>query len=205
MRREILPRGNIFRLRRPSREVEAGRCGKTGARRIRHPARRFRISRRISASNTRWRNRACRGRGGVRWNIRRAASWWNVLLTSLRRRPGRIPWRSGLLIGGDRKIPDFDAAKEPPLDTARLKGVLQLAAEKAGWGKPLPKGTRPRDCGFYSFDSYTAAVAEVSVKNGSRETGAAGVRGGLRAAHQSGGHPGASRKRRDLRIVGGFV
>ena len=70
------------------------------------------------------------------------------------------------LIGGDRKIPRFDEEKEPPLDTARLKGVLQLAAEKAGWGKPLPKGQGRGIAAFYSFNSYTAAVAEVSVKNG---------------------------------------
>jgi isoquinoline 1-oxidoreductase subunit beta len=70
------------------------------------------------------------------------------------------------LIGGDRKIPLFDEEKEPPLDTARLKGVLQLAAEKAGWGKPLAKGQGRGIAAFYSFDSYTAAVAEVSVKNG---------------------------------------
>jgi isoquinoline 1-oxidoreductase subunit beta len=70
------------------------------------------------------------------------------------------------LIGGDRRIPLFDAEKEPPLDTARLKGVLQLAADKAGWGKPLPKGQGRGIAAFYSFDSYTAAVAEVSVKNG---------------------------------------
>ena len=70
------------------------------------------------------------------------------------------------LIGGDRKIPLFDGEKEPPLDTARLKGVLQLAAEKAGWGKQLPKGQGRGIAAFYSFDSYTAAVAEVSVKNG---------------------------------------
>jgi isoquinoline 1-oxidoreductase subunit beta len=69
------------------------------------------------------------------------------------------------LIGADRKIPLFDSEKEPPLDTARLKGVLQLAAEKAGWGKPLPKGQGRGIAAFYSFDSYTAAVAEVSVKN----------------------------------------
>ncbi len=70
------------------------------------------------------------------------------------------------LIGGDRKIPLFDAEKEPPLDTARLKGVLELAAEKAGWGKPLPEGQGRGIAAFYSFDSYTAAVAEISVKNG---------------------------------------
>jgi isoquinoline 1-oxidoreductase beta subunit len=70
------------------------------------------------------------------------------------------------LIGGDRKIPQFGEDKQPPLDTARLKGVLQLAAEKAGWGKPLPKGQSRGIATFYSFNSYTAAVAEVSVKNG---------------------------------------
>ena len=71
------------------------------------------------------------------------------------------------LIGGDRKIPQFGERPEaPPLDTARLKGVLQLAAEKAGWGKPLPKGQGRGIATFYSFNSYTAAVAEVSVKDG---------------------------------------
>ena len=68
------------------------------------------------------------------------------------------------LIGDDRKIPDFTNPKEnKPLDTARLKGVLQLAAEKAGWGKPLPKGVARGIAGYFSFESYTAAVAEVSV------------------------------------------
>jgi len=71
------------------------------------------------------------------------------------------------LIGGDRKIPRFgEGPDSPPLDTARLKGVLQLAAEKAGWGKPLPKGQGRGIATFYSFNSYTAAVAEASVQNG---------------------------------------
>src|SRR5206468_5791412 len=71
------------------------------------------------------------------------------------------------MIGDDRKIPDFTNPKEnKPLDTARLKGVLRLAAEKAGWGKPLPKGVGRGIAGYYSFESYTAAVAEVSVEKG---------------------------------------
>jgi len=70
-------------------------------------------------------------------------------------------------IGGDRKIPDFTDPKEgKPLDTARLKGVLKLASEKAGWGSPLPKGVARGIAGYYSFNTYTAAVAEVSVKDG---------------------------------------
>ena len=72
------------------------------------------------------------------------------------------------LIGDDRKIPDFTNPKEgKPLDTARLKGVLKLAAEKAKWGSPLPNGVARGIAGYFSFDTYTAAVAEVSLKNGS--------------------------------------
>ena len=71
------------------------------------------------------------------------------------------------MIGNDRKIPDFTNPKEgKPLDTARLKGVLKLAAEKAEWGKPLPAGISRGIAGYYSFESYTAGVAEVSVKDG---------------------------------------
>jgi isoquinoline 1-oxidoreductase beta subunit len=70
------------------------------------------------------------------------------------------------LIGGDRKIPDFTNPKEgKPLDTARLKNVLKLAAEKGGWGKPLPQGVGRGIAAYFSFESYTAAVAEVSVKD----------------------------------------
>jgi isoquinoline 1-oxidoreductase beta subunit len=66
------------------------------------------------------------------------------------------------LIGDPRKIPQFGEGPDyPPLDTARLKGVLQLAAEKAGWGKPLPKGEGRGIAAFYSFHSYVGAVAEV--------------------------------------------
>src|SRR6267143_23655 len=71
------------------------------------------------------------------------------------------------LIGDDRKIPDFgDPKQAKPLDTARLKGVLRLAAEKADWGKPLPKGVFRGIAGYYSFESYTAAVVEASVNAG---------------------------------------
>jgi isoquinoline 1-oxidoreductase subunit beta len=71
------------------------------------------------------------------------------------------------LIGDDRKIPDFTNPKQgKPLDTARQKAVLKLAAEKAGWGKPLPKGVARGIAGYFSFESYTAAVAEVSVNDG---------------------------------------
>jgi isoquinoline 1-oxidoreductase beta subunit len=70
------------------------------------------------------------------------------------------------LIGEARKIPNFESPTGDAMDTARLKGVLQLAATKAGWGKPLPKGAGRGVAAYFSFNSYTAAVAEVAVKNG---------------------------------------
>lgn len=45
----------------------------------------------------------------------------------------------------------------------RHAGVLKLAAEKAGWGKKLPKGIFQGIAVHESFSSYVAQVAEVSV------------------------------------------
>ncbi len=45
----------------------------------------------------------------------------------------------------------------------RHLGVLNLAAQKAGWGKPLPKGRGRGIAVHESFNSFVAQVAEVSV------------------------------------------
>jgi isoquinoline 1-oxidoreductase beta subunit len=42
--------------------------------------------------------------------------------------------------------------------------VLELAAEKAGWGAPLPKGRGRGIAVHESFDSFVAQVAEVTVQ-----------------------------------------
>jgi isoquinoline 1-oxidoreductase beta subunit len=42
--------------------------------------------------------------------------------------------------------------------------VLNAAADKAGWGKPLPAGVHRGIAQFKGYGSYVAAVAEVSVK-----------------------------------------
>ncbi len=47
----------------------------------------------------------------------------------------------------------------------RHKGVLEMAAEKAEWGKPLPKGWGRGIAVHESFGSYVAYVAEVSVES----------------------------------------
>jgi len=86
----------------------------------------------------------------------------------LARAAGQDPLEFRLkLIGEARRIPQFGEGREDyhPLDTSRLKGVLRLAAEKAGWDKPLPKGQGRGIAAFYSFLSYVAAVAEVSARS----------------------------------------
>jgi len=63
------------------------------------------------------------------------------------------------------------AAKQDPvayrralLDKApRAKAVLERAAEKAGWGKPLPKGVGRGVSVQFVFGTYMAQVAEVEV------------------------------------------
>lgn len=79
---------------------------------------------------------------------------------------GQDPYEFRLkLIGDPRKLPQFTGGPDdPPLNTARLKAVMQLAAEKARWDKPLPDGEGRGIAAFFSFDTYTAAVAEVSLK-----------------------------------------
>ncbi|HVE58090.1 MAG TPA: xanthine dehydrogenase family protein molybdopterin-binding subunit [Pyrinomonadaceae bacterium] len=63
------------------------------------------------------------------------------------------------------------AAKKDPYEFRRSllekhprhKGALELAATKAGWGKPLAKGVFQGIAVHESFGSYVAQVAEVSV------------------------------------------
>jgi len=64
------------------------------------------------------------------------------------------------------------AAKADPLEyrrallpaDARERKALDLAADKFGWGKPLPKGHAAGLAVHASFESYVAQIAEVSVE-----------------------------------------
>jgi CO/xanthine dehydrogenase Mo-binding subunit len=49
--------------------------------------------------------------------------------------------------------------------TARIRGVLNLAAEKAGWGKPLAPGHYQGIASFGCFNTYMAEVVEISMEN----------------------------------------
>jgi isoquinoline 1-oxidoreductase subunit beta len=56
-----------------------------------------------------------------------------------------------------------DNESDAPVNTERLLAVLNLAAEKSGWGKKLPPGSGRGIAGLYGFGSYVAHVAEVTV------------------------------------------
>jgi isoquinoline 1-oxidoreductase subunit beta len=50
-----------------------------------------------------------------------------------------------------------------PVDTSRLRRVVETAAREAKWGRALPKGRGLGIAAHYSFVTYVAAVVEVAV------------------------------------------
>lgn len=78
------------------------------------------------------------------------------------------------LLGPDRKIDpnslndSWNYGESPeryPIDTARIRTVLESAAKSAGWGRELPKGRGLGLAVHYSFVTYVAAAIEVEVKD----------------------------------------
>jgi CO/xanthine dehydrogenase Mo-binding subunit len=65
------------------------------------------------------------------------------------------------MLSKDQDIPYFATTWH----TARMRGCLQLAADKAGWGNPLPAGRYRGIACFACFSSYMAEVVEISMEN----------------------------------------
>ncbi|MGA8216736.1 MAG: xanthine dehydrogenase family protein molybdopterin-binding subunit [Candidatus Sulfotelmatobacter sp.] len=65
------------------------------------------------------------------------------------------------LLAKDQNIQNFDTTWH----TARIRGVLQLAADKAGWKSALPAGRFRGIACFACFSSYMAEVVEISMEN----------------------------------------
>jgi len=84
------------------------------------------------------------------------------------------------LLGPDRMIPlneyikGFENYGEPldkfPADTSRLRKVIELVAEKSGWGKELPKGHGMGICAHKSFLTYVACVVHVAFDDAGKLT-----------------------------------
>jgi isoquinoline 1-oxidoreductase beta subunit len=65
------------------------------------------------------------------------------------------------MLGKDQDIAYFTTTWH----TARMRAVLQLAADKADWSKPLPAGRFRGIACFGCFSSYMAEVVEISMEN----------------------------------------
>lgn len=65
------------------------------------------------------------------------------------------------LLARDQDLPYFTTTWK----TARMRGVLQLAAEKAGWSRPLTEGRYRGVACFGCFASYMAEVVEISMED----------------------------------------
>ncbi|MDO7897988.1 xanthine dehydrogenase family protein molybdopterin-binding subunit [Pseudomonas citrulli] len=96
-------------------------------------------------------------------------------IDELAHKAGQDPLKYQLkLLGPDRKIDprtvsdEWNYGESPeryPIDTARIRTVLETAAKAAGWGRTLPKGRGLGLAVHYSFVTYVAAVIEVEVKD----------------------------------------
>ncbi|MEO0573304.1 MAG: molybdopterin cofactor-binding domain-containing protein [Bacteroidota bacterium] len=77
---------------------------------------------------------------------------------------GRDPleFRLDLLKTNEKEFP-FDEEDGSVISAERMEKVIRLAASKAGWGKKLEKGRGMGIASYFTFDTYVAHVAEVSV------------------------------------------
>jgi isoquinoline 1-oxidoreductase beta subunit len=62
------------------------------------------------------------------------------------------------VLGSSRQL----SAEGGVMDVARRRRVIEIAAQKANWGRPLPKGTGRGIAAHFGYGSYVAQVAEVS-------------------------------------------
>jgi isoquinoline 1-oxidoreductase subunit beta len=68
-------------------------------------------------------------------------------------------------VGVTGKLSNYGATfEEYPIDTGRYRGVLELVAQRSGWGTPLPKGQGRGIAVHRSFLSYVAEVVQVQVE-----------------------------------------
>ena len=116
----------------------------------------------------------CESAGCARWPTSTTPSRCNPSPANWRWRRGAIPriscWsslvRRGMIDLAARGV-DYANYGDPvevyPVDTGRLSAVVRLAAEKAHWGRRMPRGRGLGIAAHRSFLSYVATVVEVEV------------------------------------------
>jgi isoquinoline 1-oxidoreductase subunit beta len=110
-------------------------------------------------------------------SVNNVAHAWSIqsFIAELASQLGRDPKDFLLeMIGPERIVDPRKAVTTPlwdygepfetyPIDTGRLRKVVELAAENAGWGKALPKGQGLGIAAHRSFVSYIATVVQVEI------------------------------------------
>jgi isoquinoline 1-oxidoreductase subunit beta len=100
----------------------------------------------------------------VSWNHFAVQSFIDEVAAATKKDP--VELRRQLI--ATKQKPTVEGGDEKPVNLDRLRHVLDLAAEKSGWGKPLPPGRGRGVAALYSWGTYIAQVAEVTVaKDGS--------------------------------------
>lgn len=69
------------------------------------------------------------------------------------------------ILGKRNQSFEFDPEEKTEINTDRMRGVLELAAQKADWGKERPRRSGMGIAGYFTFNTYVAHVAEVSVSD----------------------------------------
>jgi isoquinoline 1-oxidoreductase beta subunit len=67
------------------------------------------------------------------------------------------------ILGEENKMMPYSDHGGPEYSTARLKNVINLAAEKSNWSKPAPKGIYRGFACHFMFGAYVAEVVSVSL------------------------------------------
>jgi isoquinoline 1-oxidoreductase subunit beta len=100
----------------------------------------------------------------VSWNHFAVQSFMDEVAAATKKDP--VELRRQLI--ATKQLPAVEGGDEKPVNLDRLRRVLDLAADKSGWGKPLPAGRGRGVAALYSWGTYIAQVAEVTVaKDGS--------------------------------------
>lgn len=84
-------------------------------------------------------------------------------LDEIARATGRSPFDIRSEILGNAADFPFRSEDTVPYDPARLRNVLAIAADKSNWNRKLPPGWGRGVAAHFTFGSYAAEVAEVSV------------------------------------------
>ncbi len=97
----------------------------------------------------------------MNWNHFAVQSFMDEIAFATKKDP--LVLRRELIATKEKPAGSADNEGDAPVDVSRLLGVLDLVAEKSGWGSALPPGRGRGIAGLYGFGSYVAHVAEVTV------------------------------------------